>query len=443
MFFGNNHSETTNPGQVYANLGQNDNNGGPMFLSCINEAGNVPPQASDFTTGAFIAPATGQSLYMDGYLFVYGLTLALSGSGNNTLSLCYSDQRTQEYINCTFDIGTTNSSAQLHLCEARKNGRTVFRNCSAIFREGAQTISPYGFVRWYGGSIGVTGTQISSGNALFNGQGYYDAADYLFKGCDFSGAMASGAYLIAAGGLGGNVQIRLEDCKLPTNLSATPLSVGHFYSATGPSHSVEFSRCGATYEYAKYSQPGAVFTDLKTTRTGGATDGTTHYGLHIVTDPTYCDPYAGYMECPMIIQWNPTSGAPVVVDVYGISWDSALPTNNEVWMEVDYEDDGSSTLTTRVSTRMATYLSTPASNGRLYLCVTAGTSAGSTPGGYASATDGTNITDGGAHFLAGYRFKIETTLNSPDPAVVGNISVTVCFGKPGTLTYAIDPLVVL
>lgn len=469
IFYGNNHNESSVSSGINMNAGTDHSNHGPAFIACVNEAGNVPPQHSDITTGATVAVPSGQNLSVNGYLTMYGMTLALSGTGGNQINL--NGDHNKEFINCTFNVASTNGGCSISLASTRNSGRTVFRGCAVTFAAASQYISMQGCVRWYGGSIGATGTAIT-GN-LFNQS---DICDIVIKGADLSNALGTGTpYIATLGGQGGQMQLRFEDCKMPTNMSSNPVSVNHIYAATQPNSFVEFVRCGAGYEYAKYSQPGQVVTNSQTARSGGASDGTTSYGLEIITDATYIDSYQSYLELPTLVQWNSTTGASVTATVYGISWDSALPTNNEVWLEVSYEGDSTDTISTRNVTRIADYLSTPSSasadtshwdsgasaranstaytagqfiadpagNGRLYMCTTAGTTAASLPGGYSTAVDGTAVTDGTAVFTAGYRFSISATLTSPFPAKAGNVETTVCFGKAGSKTYAIDPLVVL
>ena len=78
---------------------------------------------------------------------------------------------------------------------------------------------------------------------------------------------------------------------------------------------------------------------------------------------------------------------------------------------------------------------------RLFFCTTAGTSAGSEPGGYASAVDGDTVTDNTAVFRAGWRFKTTVTLTSPDPAQAGNVNAWFYMGPESAQTIYVDPKV--
>ena len=80
--------------------------------------------------------------------------------------------------------------------------------------------------------------------------------------------------------------------------------------------------------------------------------------------------------------------------------------------------------------------------GRVFFCTTSGTTAGSVPGGYASAVDGGSVTDGTAVFRAGYRFRLVVVLSSPQPQMAGYLRATVKAAKVST-TFYIDPAITL
>ncbi len=73
---------------------------------------------------------------------------------------------------------------------------------------------------------------------------------------------------------------------------------------------------------------------------------------------------------------------------------------------------------------------------KLFICTTAGTSAGSEPGGYATAADGDSITDSGAVFRAGWRQKVDATFT---PQLKGWVQGRVCLSKVSTTVY-VDPV---
>ena len=79
--------------------------------------------------------------------------------------------------------------------------------------------------------------------------------------------------------------------------------------------------------------------------------------------------------------------------------------------------------------------------GRLFVCTTAGTSASSLPGGYATAIDGDTITDGGATFKAMWRFK--QTITTGTIRWAGLITAYPKVAKASLNGIYLDPLVTL
>jgi hypothetical protein len=150
--------------------------------------------------------------------------------------------------------------------------------------------------------------------------------------------------------------------------------------------------------------------------------------------------------------WNSTTAADVTV-TFEAAWVGALPYNDEIWFDVLYFGTSGSALGSRATNTKATILSSrtqwsassadwssaadarldthayargdtiavSSSGGvvRLFVCTTAGNSAASLPGGYATAVDGSAINDSTAIFTAVSRFTMAVTLNSPQPQAAG------------------------
>ena len=148
---------------------------------------------------------------------------------------------------------------------------------------------------------------------------------------------------------------------------------------------------------------------------------------------------------------------------------SALPTDKEFWIEVSYQGTSGSSLglTTGGQNILATGTALTASTeawdsmataranstayvagdvvkvasnaGRIFICTTAGTTAGSEPAGYASAVDGGSVTDNTATFKAGWRFKQTISVT---PVAVGAIQAVPKMAKASSAIY-LDPKLVI
>jgi hypothetical protein len=75
--------------------------------------------------------------------------------------------------------------------------------------------------------------------------------------------------------------------------------------------------------------------------------------------------------------------------------------------------------------------------GRIFICTTAGTSASSEPGGYASAVDGGTVTDGTAQFRACWRLKASVSFT---PQRKGIIAASVWDALASSTDLYVDPV---
>jgi len=167
----------------------------------------------------------------------------------------------------------------------------------------------------------------------------------------------------------------------------------------------------APYSSSRFAYEGTETTETSIVRTGGAVDPNGQaQSRKIVTTtnaqwlrPFRCEPWA---------IWNETVGADVTVTVYGNG--ASVPLTDEVFMEVEYLGDASSTLGTIKTTTKANVLATGA----------AGTSDSSSWAGGTTA------------------FKLVATLNSPQPGRPGLIHVRPKIGKASATIY-LDPKIEL
>jgi hypothetical protein len=173
---------------------------------------------------------------------------------------------------------------------------------------------------------------------------------------------------------------------------------------------------------------------------------------------------------PPFTAYNSATGASVEASVHGIAFAAAAPNNDELWLDVTYPANTNNTMSGVASGRVVDFLAanavvsiaqtgdawdgvatarqnshaysvgdfikTSTQAGMLYQCTGAGTSASSEGSLYASATDGSSITDGGATFRGGYRFKLSCQFT---PQLAGMVVGSVRAGKIST-TYYVEPL---
>jgi hypothetical protein len=436
--------------------------GAPIDVICVSASGSVPPVTADLaTTGG--ETATSNNHGFSGYFrYVYGINLTVAGSSNNTINLNDSADDCL-FKNCTFKLTTTGSSAALTISGA---GKARCEDCTIAFGATGQSMHGAGRIELVGGTIGATGsvptdlvTQSSTGQL------------YLFDGVDLSALTGT---ILVAGNSNGCCQYDFVDCKMPSSYTTGSIGSG----GTTDSLTVNVVRCSAsgdTDQLQTYAFGTTLSSDETVVRTGGAS-GVNPYSIKVVSG-TNTSSGSGAFSLPPIVQPNPTTAADVTVTLFGIVNAAAVPTTFDAWLDVSYLGTSGNTHVSRVSSHPTDYListsignctadsasawdtkataranshsysvgdviKTSSNANRIFFCTSAGTSAASEPGGYATAIDGGSVTDSGATFRAGCRFKIAVVLTSPQPQIAGNFTAHVKVGKAAT-TYYFDPLLTL
>jgi hypothetical protein len=398
---------------------------------------------------------------------VYGITF---NSGNSSgISLAwydFFDNTNRHYESCIFNMTSgASAGAQFqfgnHLTDYFKNCTFSFSNAGHSFNTGSAEFDGCTF-------SGTTPTDMIRG-----GNGHM-----IFRGCDLS-AFGTVNLINTTGGSGlGLYQFR--DCKMPTTTTLAALLSAGGPIWGDPCHDIDIlllrcSSAGTEYQYLSANTDGTVEAKADVARTGGAKDGGTAISWKCATS-TVAFQNAGDLRPPLIAAWNDTVATNVTATAYGIINAAAVPTNMDQHIDVDYMGTSGNTVGSRKTSRIADVLASPgnysadtsdwtagsvpartnshtyavgdviklASNtGRVFFCTaSSGNTAGSEPGGYASAVDGGSVTDGSATFRAGCRFSMAVTLTSPQPQIAGLIYCQIKFGKASATVY-IDPLLVL
>lgn len=265
--------------------------------------------------------------------------------------------------------------------------------------------------------------------------------------------------------------ITLRSCKI--NSAATVWNSNDANSAYGSTVYLSQSDSGTGVKRnEKYSMQGAQTTEQIVVATDGAKDGTVPVSWKVVSR-AYTVRLTPFRLMPLAA-YSTAVATPVTATINGMVNATALPTNAEIWMEMDYLGDASSTLGTRIGNGFANVFSSATAHssstvawdslataranstaytvgqvvkvssnaGRVFFCITAGTSAASLPSGFASAIDGGSVTDGGAVFRAAMRFSMALVLNSPAPAYAQLLTANLSIGKAST-TFYLDPKLTL
>jgi hypothetical protein len=368
----------------------------PDKVLCVDHT-IASPSTGDLKTGASATTTGAFNINVNGSFFCYGITFnAGTGTGGQLLILSGISNNVQIYQSCAFNLVVTGAGALIITANGVAS-KVKWINCSTSFGIANQSVSPRGgFFEWVDTASPITGATIPTSLLIPAG-----SASFKLEGVDFS-AVTSGKAILSLTN-SGYISV-IKECKL---------GAGTITSGTPGSYPFRFDviRCDSAntnYRNESYQYMGTGTTETTIVRSGGATDGTTAFSKKIVTNANanWTVPY----EIPPISIWSDAVGLSKTVTVEGIA--SAVPNNDEVWMDVEYLGSATSPIASRSTTTKANILATGAAN----------TTSSSTWGGALSGN-----------------FKMVVTIT---PQQKGPITIYIKIGKPSATIY-IDPLITL
>jgi hypothetical protein len=458
-YIGDDHAEAQTNSIGLTARGSNDT---PLDVLCVDHVGSVPPVSADLRTSATIT-VTGQGgISISGaFRICYGITFVSGTTLGFDLTLS-SDDRHKYYENCTFVLQSSSSGATFSFGDSAQSYYDL-KNCKFKCSIAGQQWGPVGRVIWRDtadpiDSAVVPNTFINSGSRC----------QLTMRNIDLS--VLAGKKLFSGDG---NVifDATLQDCKLPA--SFTIVNSASFVTLRQRMRLLRCDSAGHNYRSEYYDYAGTITTETTAVRTGGASDQTTKIAWKLAT--TANASLGAPLQSFQIARWNAVTGSNRMAAIHGIVNAAAVPNNDELWIDLDYLGDSGSPLGSGKSSRVTDFLaagsaiaadtasawdsvaparqnshayvlgdmiSLPSNPGRLFFCTTGGTSVAAEPGGYAGAVDGGSVTDGGAVFRAGCRFKMSVTCTSPQPQQAGMVYARVRAAKKSA-TFYVDPFLAL
>jgi hypothetical protein len=410
-------------------------------IVCVDHTVSLPAGASNIKTTATITASSGGGLTYSVFsvsaginIYAYGIQFIHSAAGG-TLSIANVNGTRIKCEQCVFSYTSSGTSPFQLGYQNPAGGYLELTGCTFHFSQAAQYLALNGS-QMLVKNCTMTGTSPTTGIKGNSGLGGGAA---VFEGCDFSNWASN-----LLGGPDLAASTVFKDCKL--NSGVTIVLTGD--STLSMSGCIDITRCdsgGTNYRNERHHWSAAETTSTNVVRTGGASDGATPISHRITTTTNLTAANiiaaAFFPAIPMVI-WNAVTGSNRNVTLYGIANDSRVPNNDEVWFDVEYLGSASSpqgsfasgtksnilatgtaltantsawdsAATARANTTayvVGNVIKTASNPGRIFFCTSAGTSAGSEPGGYATAVDGGSVTDSGATFRAGCRFSQTLTL---------------------------------
>jgi hypothetical protein len=381
----------------------------PCRILCARRSGgSVPPVAADLRTTATITTTGNNAMIIGGAAYIYGIIFSTGTTAvSATCSIGGATQNDLTFDNCAVRLGGTTTPHLFIGSTSNSIGcNIVWNNTTWQVAAAASTISAANGVNFTWKNTGATAavTGATMPNILFGVGSSQNSGKVVCDGLDLNAL--SGKTLVAAMTKGGDYFFK--DCKLPASIT-----IAAAQTASASNIHVIRSANGATaYTLEKHTYQGAQTTETTITRTGGASINGAAVAMKIVTTAN-AKYQAPFVSTPLVVA-NSTTGTNRTVTVYGIWGGGAVPNNDDIWIEVAYLGTAGSPVASFASTGKATVLSANAAT----------TADSSTWGG--STTD----------------FKMVATLSSPQPALAGEIYVTVKAGAASS-TFYIDPKVEL
>lgn len=420
------------------------------FVISVSRLGaTLPPTDTDYLRGASVKTTGNNALTItSGFFQGIDFKCGDSTTGSPALTLANGNNHFLELNDCSLELGVTAGTSSIIVGTSTTfPGSVRLFNTPIKFNAVGQFISLTGamVLEWYGTKSGaIAGAAVPT--HLFTYASNTPPSRVLLHGLDmssFSGALFNGAPWGA---------VDMWDCKLHASMTLpTPFAVT---SQGDQSSYFRMTNCddstnARNYRFAHYLCQCVVASDSLIARTGGASDGVTGYSHRYTPNnqnSNFLPKLVSYLN--WISRRVNSVGSSVTLTMEFISFASRALTNLDVWLEVEVLDSSgvplASLITSRANllasgTAIATTTSiwngnlsnrqnthayavgdtfTLASNSsRAFMVVTSsGSSASSEPAGYATAVDGTSITDGSLTVVAGRRYKLTATFT---PAVKG------------------------
>lgn len=459
VFVSNDHAQTAAAAVTIGSVA------GPFKILSVSRTGAaLPPVSADLLAGASVA-TTGANTLTISCIYAWGLTFsAASGSSNAGIALTPSSTGLLIYLDTCALILNTTSSFPLITSSGVFHNHIILENTTVQFGHAGQGIAVgNGNLEWRGAGSSVVGATLPT-TLLSGAGGNAGHQNLIVDGVDLSAITGTLVGLSLFTGL-----VDVTNCKV--NASATLTGTNTTAAlARVRIHNCDSTTGGRNYNFKEAYLQGNVVPSITVVRTGGASDGVTPLShLYTVFTTTYLKrPLYG----PWIGRRQNTVGAARTCTIELIQGTSAALTNTQLWVDLQSLDTSNTPInalhtscvadvlaagaTLTASTEAWDSAATARANttaysvgdirkvasnpGRLFVCTTGGTSAGSEPAGYASAVDGGSVTDNTAVFRAMWRHKVTIAFT---PQMKGMIRARVNINLAAASTVYVDPKLVI
>ena len=403
FYVAHDHNEIT---ASFLNFGMLGGYAATTKVVCVDRAGSVPPVYADRRTTALIRNSGNNAVsignYANGSLVFDGITFSCGEGGTTaaTITLAGFSGSHVRFENCLIQHKSALATGKIVM--PGPASLVEMENTSLQFTNVNQCVEISCGLKWRNSAI-VVGTifptDFMRGTTSSSCETEFINVDFTMFGAGKTLTLPSLQNNVAA-------EWKFLDCKFnpACNIHST---INNGYGAT-----VEVMRsksAGANSEYYFVRSSGTIDAETTITRSGGATDGITPMSWKITTTAR-CNYLLPFVSRPIAV-WNDTAGVPRTVTIEGIWGGGAVPNDDEIWIEAEYQN--SATLPAGAFTH----------DGKGHWMQAA------SPQDTSAATWGGSTTP----------FKLSVTLT---PQQKGWIYILVKCGKPSTVFY-VDPMVTL
>jgi len=342
VYVSDNHAEST---AGTKNISSPGGASDPVIILCVDDSGNPQPPTALAST-ATVTTTGANNISFSGFAYCYGITFTAGNSTSNGQIIFQSTSPWWwKFDNCALRLGGNNTSSRIAIgavATTTDDQLLEMIKTSVQFANASQRIQMNAPLRWLGGSV-TAGTAPTYLFYPFNTGNSPGIASEV-RGVDIS------AVTIGYLGVGTSAnfgEILFENCRLPSGIT-------DYISGTAGNqggHIVRARRCW--YGDRNYSQylsvfAGGTFDDTDYYRNGGANDGSTNYGIRMVTAGAGNVSTAIPLDSDPIVFWNNTVGSSITVTIHGYI-DGFTPTDLQAWLNVEYLGTSGSSKTTITS----------------------------------------------------------------------------------------------
>jgi len=314
----------------------------PNYIYSTTNAGPPPTSANlsagTHTTSGYldqINTSAGNGIIITGSYYCYGVNFK-AGSGANSagFSLQASGAQSNLFDNCTFNMGdSAGAGGNLSFgANAYEFVQCILNNCRVGLCPGTLFLLGTDFT-WKNSTAALSFTGSQSTRLFYCNAG----VNAFIEGVDLSAYSNNTTGVLIFDGSTGPNRVWLKDCKL--NAAYAPLVAGSFSITRSGSHFYvsRSDSSGTVNEFACTDVSGFEVNTTSINRVGGAADfAGTGFSKKIATNAN-SNFSAPFVALPLsAVSTNP--GAHTIT-IYGIIDSASLPTNKDLWIEVEYPAD--------------------------------------------------------------------------------------------------------